>query len=44
VPGIKRVLILERQESVIPQLIPVAFGESLDAVRVFAGDDLEKAK
>ena len=44
VPGTKSALILERQEIEIPQFIPLAFRESLDAIRVFAGDDLEKGK
>jgi len=44
VPGNISVHILERQEDDITHFITLTFWESLDAIRGFAGDDLEKAK
>lgn len=44
VPGNISVHILERQEGEITHFITLTFWESLDAIRGFAGDDLEKAK
>jgi heme-degrading monooxygenase HmoA len=44
VPGNISVHILERQEGEITHFITLTFWESLDSIRGFAGDDLEKAK
>jgi heme-degrading monooxygenase HmoA len=44
VPGNISVHILERQEGEVTHFITLTFWESLDAIRGFAGDDLEKAK
>jgi heme-degrading monooxygenase HmoA len=44
VPGNISVHILERQEGEITHFITMTFWESLEAIRAFAGDDLEKAK
>lgn len=44
VPGNISVHILERQEDEVTHFITLTFWESLDAIRGFAGDDLEKAK
>lgn len=44
VPRNISVHILERQEGEITHFITLTFWESLDAIRGFAGDDLEKAK
>ena len=44
VPGNISVHILERQEGDLTHFITLTFWESLDAIRGFAGDDLEKAK
>ncbi len=43
VPGNISVHILERQEGDITHFITLTFWESLDAIRGFAGDDVEKA-
>jgi len=44
VPGNISVHILERAEGDVTHFITMTFWESLDAIRGFAGDDLEKAK
>ncbi len=44
VPGNISVHILERQEGDITHFITLTFWESLDAIRGFAGADVEKAK
>ena len=44
VPGNISVHILERAEGDITHFITLTFWESLDAIRAFAGDDVEKAK
>lgn len=44
VTGTNSVPILERQERKIPPFITLAYQESLDAIRCFAGDDLEMAE
>ena len=44
VPGNLSVHILERQEGDVTHFITLTFWESLDAIRAFAGEDVEKAK
>ena len=44
VPGNLSVHILERAEGEVTHFITLTFWESLDAIRRFAGDDVEKAK
>ena len=44
VPGNISVHILERQEGEITHFITLTFWESMDAVRAFAGEDVERAK
>jgi len=44
VPGNISVHILERAEGDITHFITLTFWESLDAIRGFAGEDVEKAK
>ena len=44
VPGNISVHILERAEGEVTHFITLTFWESLEAIRGFAGDDLEKAK
>ena len=44
VPGKISVYVLERQEDEITHFITLTFWESLEAVRGFAGDNIEQAK
>jgi heme-degrading monooxygenase HmoA len=44
VPGNLSVYILQRDEGEITHFITMTFWESLDAIRGFAGDDVEVAK
>jgi heme-degrading monooxygenase HmoA len=44
VPGNISVHILERKEGEITHFITMTFWENLDAIRGFAGDDIERAK
>ena len=44
VPGNLSVHILERREGDVTHFITLTFWESLDAIRAFAGEDVEKAK
>ena len=44
VPGHISVHVLERSEGEITHFITLTFWESLNAIRAFAGDDVEKAK
>ena len=44
VPGNRSVHILERQEGEITHFITLTFWDSLDAIRGFAGEDVERAK
>ena len=44
VPGNQSVHILERQEAEITHFITLTFWDSLDAIRGFAGEDVERAK
>ena len=44
VPGNISAYVLERQEGEITHFITLTFWESLEAIRGFAGDDLEQAK
>jgi heme-degrading monooxygenase HmoA len=44
VPGNISVHVLERREGEVTQFITQTFWESLDAIRSFAGGDVEKAK
>jgi heme-degrading monooxygenase HmoA len=44
VPGNRSVHVLERREADVTHFITLTFWDSLDAIRAFAGDDLEKAK
>ena len=44
VPGNLSVHVLERREGEVTHFITLTFWESLEAIRAFAGDDLEKAK
>jgi len=43
-PGNLSVHVLERQEGDVTHFITLTFWESLDAIRAFAGADVEKAK
>ncbi len=43
-PGNISVYILERPEGEVTHFITMTFWESLDAIRAFAGDDVEVAK
>jgi len=43
-PGNLSVYILERPEGEVTHFITMTFWESLDAIRAFAGDDVEVAK
>jgi heme-degrading monooxygenase HmoA len=44
VPGNLSVHVLERQENDVTHFITLTFWDSLESIRAFAGDDLEKAK
>jgi len=44
VPGNLSVHVLERREGEVTHFITLTFWESLDAIRAFAGEDVEKAK
>jgi heme-degrading monooxygenase HmoA len=44
VPGNLGVYILERQEGDVTHFITLTFWESRDAIRGFAGDDIERAR
>ena len=44
VPGNRSVHLLERQEGEITHFITLTFWDSLDAIRGFAGEDVERAK
>ena len=44
VPGNLSVYILERPEGEVTHFITLTFWESMDAIRAFAGEDVEKAK
>ena len=44
VPGNLSVHVLERQEGEITHFITLTFWDSLDAIRAFAGEDVERAK
>ncbi len=44
IPGNLSVYILERPEGEVTHFITMTFWESLDAIRAFAGDDVEVAK
>ena len=44
VPGNLSVHILERAEGEVTHFITLTFWDSLDSIRAFAGEDLEKAK
>ena len=44
VPGNLGVHILERAEGEVTHFVTLTFWESLEAIRGFAGDDLERAK
>jgi len=44
VPGNISVHILEREEGEITHFITLTFWEGLDAIRAFAGEDVERAK
>lgn len=44
VPGNLSVHILERAEGEVTHFITLTFWESLDAIRAFAGEDVDKAK
>ena len=44
VPGNISVHILERRDGEVTHFITLTFWESLESIRGFAGDDLEKAK
>ena len=44
VPGNQSVHILERQEGEITHFITLTFWDSLDVIRGFAGEDVERAK
>ncbi len=43
-PGNISVHVLERQEGDVTHFITLTFWDSLESIRAFAGDDLEKAK
>jgi len=44
VPGNLGVYVLERREGEITHFITLTYWESIDAIRAFAGEDVEKAK
>lgn len=44
VPGNRSVHILERQEGEVTHFITLTFWESVNAIKGFAGDDIEQAK
>jgi heme-degrading monooxygenase HmoA len=44
VPGNRSVHVLERGEGDVTHFITLTFWDSLDAIRAFAGEDIEKAK
>ena len=44
VPGLVSVHVLERPEGEVTHFLTMTFWESLEAIRGFAGDDLEAAK
>lgn len=44
VPGNLAVYVLERREGEITHFMTLTFWESLDAIRGFAGEDVERAK
>ncbi len=44
VPGNLAVYILERQDGDVTHFITLTFWESMDAIRAFAGDEVEAAK
>jgi heme-degrading monooxygenase HmoA len=44
VPGNLGVHVLERREGDVTHFITLTFWERLDAIRAFAGDDVERAK
>ena len=44
VPGNASVRILERPEGDVVHFVTLTFWESMDAIRAFAGDDVERAK
>ena len=44
VPGNQSVYVLERQEGAVTHFITLTFWDSLDAIRGFAGEDVERAK
>jgi heme-degrading monooxygenase HmoA len=44
VPGNVSVQVLERREGEVTHFITLTFWESLESIRAFAGDELEKAK
>ncbi len=44
VPGNRSVHVLERREGEITHFITLTFWDSLDAIRGFAGEDVERAK
>ena len=44
VPGNLGVYILERPEGEVTHFVTLTFWESLDAIRAFAGDEVEKAR
>lgn len=43
-PGNRGVLVLTRDEGDVTHFLLVSFWETLDAIRAFAGDDLERAR
>jgi heme-degrading monooxygenase HmoA len=44
VPGNASVHVLERREGEVTHFITLTFWDSLDSIRAFAGDEIEKAK
>jgi heme-degrading monooxygenase HmoA len=44
IPGNLSVHVLERREGDVTHFITLTFWEGLDAIRAFAGEDLERAK
>ena len=44
VPGNLAVRLLERADGKVAHFITLTYWESLDAIRAFAGDDIERAK
>ena len=44
VPGNQSVYVLERKDGEITHFITLTFWDSLDAIRGFAGEDVERAK